>query len=206
MLLLSGLHAMLLLLLLPPPLPPPSLLWHYCRNLTCLYYCHCFASQLVGVRTLEQTLAYLQYFAASEARFRAARMANVYTLQVGRWGWLTGGATGCGVAIQGGMRGGWTLVYIRTTMVHYSACWACLLCKKRVHFSCLPPSTHMLAIHATHAGAPLSPLLCHPAPQLDGSGFPNTDWCSNHPDEETHTMIADQLAAFVRRVAPGWAY
>lgn len=60
---------------------------------------------------------------------------------------------------------------------------------------------HILAIHPT----PVL-LTVPPAPQLDGSGFPNTDWCSNHPDEETHAMIADQLAAFVRRVAPGWAY
>lgn len=40
------------------------------------------AVQLVGVRTPEQTLAYLQYFAASSARFQAARLQNVYTLQV----------------------------------------------------------------------------------------------------------------------------
>ncbi|PRW45110.1 glycine oxidase isoform X1 isoform A [Chlorella sorokiniana] len=38
--------------------------------------------QLVGVRTLEQTLAYLQYLAASMARFQALRMKNVYTLQL----------------------------------------------------------------------------------------------------------------------------
>lgn len=40
-------------------------------------------TQLVGVRTLEQTLVYLQYFAASSTRFQAARLRNVYTLQVG---------------------------------------------------------------------------------------------------------------------------
>jgi len=44
------------------------------------------AVQLVGVRTPEQTLAYLQYFAASSARFQAARLQNVYTLQVSNLG------------------------------------------------------------------------------------------------------------------------
>ena len=37
--------------------------------------------QLVGVRTPEQTLAYLQFFAASSSRLQATRLKNVYTLQ-----------------------------------------------------------------------------------------------------------------------------
>jgi len=41
--------------------------------------------------------------------------------------------------------------------------------------------------------------------QLDGSGFPNTNWCASHPNVDTHAMIADQLAAFVRRILPSWA-
>ena len=37
--------------------------------------------QLVGVRTQQQTLAYLQHMAAAGSRFQAAGLRNVYTLQ-----------------------------------------------------------------------------------------------------------------------------
>lgn len=78
--------------------------------------------QLVGVRTPEQTLGYLQYMAAAGTRFLAAGLRNVYTLQ------------------------------------------------------------------------------------LDGAEFANatTDWCRFHPDAAGHALLAQQVAAFVRRVV-GWA-
>ena len=159
--------------------------------------------QLVGVRTPEQTLAYLQYMAAAGTRFQAAGLRNVYTLMVGAGWWVLGG--GCWV-----VGAGWWALAVRPAPCCTLVCVQVQRLRRCDGSACcgLPAPGPGPASNA-HTRAPTCSSLRHgprsPWLQLDGSTFPNTNWCRFHPDAASHALIAQQVAAFVRRVVPGWA-
>ena len=41
--------------------------------------------------------------------------------------------------------------------------------------------------------------------QLTGADFDTSNWCDGHPDVASHTIIANQLTAYLQAVLPKWA-